>query len=116
MRLLATPRNHHHPELVAGSWLLFGSSETVGIELGEGWVNLSVPWTAVNYHLRNLELILEQGYEPQGIVWVMPDPNRVTVFDADPRLIGEVVPLRIERASVSTLYGELVLAGVEAAP
>ncbi|MBL9207083.1 MAG: tRNA (N6-isopentenyl adenosine(37)-C2)-methylthiotransferase MiaB [Opitutaceae bacterium] len=41
--------------------------------------------------------------------------NRVTVFDADPRLVGELVSLRIERASVSTLYGELVLAGVESA-
>jgi tRNA-2-methylthio-N6-dimethylallyladenosine synthase len=39
--------------------------------------------------------------------------NRVCVFDADPRLIGQLVPLRIERASVSTLYGQLVLAGVE---
>jgi tRNA-2-methylthio-N6-dimethylallyladenosine synthase len=38
--------------------------------------------------------------------------NRVCVFDAEPRLVGEIVPLRIERASVSTLYGELVLAGV----
>jgi tRNA-2-methylthio-N6-dimethylallyladenosine synthase len=38
--------------------------------------------------------------------------NRVCVFDADPRLIGQLVPLRIERASVSTLYGELELAGV----
>ena len=39
--------------------------------------------------------------------------NRVCIFDAHPRLIGQLVPLRIERASVSTLYGELVLAGVE---
>jgi tRNA-2-methylthio-N6-dimethylallyladenosine synthase len=38
--------------------------------------------------------------------------NRVCVFDAEPRLIGSLVPLRIERASVSTLYGELELAGV----
>ncbi|MEO6567117.1 MAG: tRNA (N6-isopentenyl adenosine(37)-C2)-methylthiotransferase MiaB [Opitutaceae bacterium] len=38
--------------------------------------------------------------------------NRVCVFDGDPRLIGQLIPLRIERASVSTLYGELVLAGV----
>jgi tRNA-2-methylthio-N6-dimethylallyladenosine synthase len=38
--------------------------------------------------------------------------NRVCVFDAEPRLIGQLIPLRIERASVSTLYGELVLAGV----
>src|SRR5687767_6807767 len=40
--------------------------------------------------------------------------NRVCVFDAEPRLIGQLVPLRIERATVSTLYGELVLAGVGA--
>ena len=39
--------------------------------------------------------------------------NRVCVFDAEPRLVGSLVPLRIERASVSTLYGQLVLAGVE---
>ena len=38
--------------------------------------------------------------------------NRVCIFDADPRLIGTLVPLHITRASVSTLYGELVLAGV----
>ena len=38
--------------------------------------------------------------------------NRVCVFAADPRLIGSLVPLQITRASVSTLYGELVLAGV----
>jgi tRNA-2-methylthio-N6-dimethylallyladenosine synthase len=36
--------------------------------------------------------------------------NRVTVFDAHPRLVGTLAPLRIERASVSTLYGELALA------
>lgn len=40
--------------------------------------------------------------------------NRVTIFDADPRLVGQLVPLRIERASVSTLYGSLVLRGLEA--
>jgi tRNA-2-methylthio-N6-dimethylallyladenosine synthase len=38
--------------------------------------------------------------------------NRVCIFDANPRLIGQLVPLKIERASVSTLYGELQLAGV----
>jgi tRNA-2-methylthio-N6-dimethylallyladenosine synthase len=36
----------------------------------------------------------------------------VCIFDANPRLIGQLVPLKIERASVSTLYGELQLAGV----
>jgi tRNA-2-methylthio-N6-dimethylallyladenosine synthase len=40
--------------------------------------------------------------------------NRVCVFDADPRLVGSLVPLKIERASVSTLYGSLVLTGLEA--
>ena len=40
--------------------------------------------------------------------------NRVAIFDADPRLIGSLVPLKIDRATVSTLYGELVLAGVSA--
>jgi tRNA-2-methylthio-N6-dimethylallyladenosine synthase len=39
--------------------------------------------------------------------------NRVCVFEAEPRLIGSLVPLKIERATVSTLYGELALAGVE---
>jgi tRNA-2-methylthio-N6-dimethylallyladenosine synthase len=39
--------------------------------------------------------------------------NRVCIFDAHPRLIGTLVPLKIERASVSTLYGSLVLGGVE---
>ncbi|MFM1850635.1 MAG: hypothetical protein RIS54_319 [Verrucomicrobiota bacterium] len=39
--------------------------------------------------------------------------NRVCVFDADPRLVGQLVPLQIERATVSTLYGSLVLSGVE---
>ncbi len=38
--------------------------------------------------------------------------NRVCIFDAQPRLIGSLVPLRITRASVSTLYGELVLSEV----
>jgi len=38
--------------------------------------------------------------------------NRVCVFEADPRLIGQIVPLKIERSTVSTLYGQLVLAGV----
>ncbi len=38
--------------------------------------------------------------------------NRVAVFEADPRLAGQLVPMRVERATVSTLYGELVLAGV----
>ncbi|MGH7955899.1 MAG: tRNA (N6-isopentenyl adenosine(37)-C2)-methylthiotransferase MiaB, partial [Opitutaceae bacterium] len=38
--------------------------------------------------------------------------NRVCVFDAEPRLVGQLVPLKIGRATVSTLYGGLVWAGV----
>lgn len=34
--------------------------------------------------------------------------NRVCVFDADPKLVGQLIPLRIDRATVSTLYGTLV--------
>jgi tRNA-2-methylthio-N6-dimethylallyladenosine synthase len=36
--------------------------------------------------------------------------NRVAIFEAQPRLVGQLVPLKIERATVSSLYGELVLA------
>jgi tRNA-2-methylthio-N6-dimethylallyladenosine synthase len=34
--------------------------------------------------------------------------NRVVVLEAAPRLVGSLVPVEISRASVSTLYGELV--------
>ncbi|MGH7994845.1 MAG: tRNA (N6-isopentenyl adenosine(37)-C2)-methylthiotransferase MiaB [Opitutaceae bacterium] len=37
--------------------------------------------------------------------------NRVAVFEAAPRLVGELAPVRIVRSSVSTLYGEIVPAG-----
>jgi len=94
MRLLDLPHGLAWPDLslIDSSWLLFGTSETHGISLGLGWINLSVPWTAPNYHLRNLELILEQGSRPQGIVWVMPDPDRVTVFDQEDRILHWGVP------------------------
>jgi tRNA-2-methylthio-N6-dimethylallyladenosine synthase len=39
--------------------------------------------------------------------------NRVAIFEADARLIGQRVPLRIERHTVSSLYGELVLSEVD---
>lgn len=88
MRLLELPPRLAWPDLtdIDSSWLLFGTSESVGIDLASGWKNLSVPWTAPNYHLRNLELILAAGHGPQGVVWLMPDPNRVTVFDQDDRI------------------------------
>jgi tRNA-2-methylthio-N6-dimethylallyladenosine synthase len=39
--------------------------------------------------------------------------NRVVILDADPRLVGELVDVQVTRASVSTLYGDIVLEGVE---
>lgn len=38
--------------------------------------------------------------------------NRIVHFDADERLVGELVPVKIERASTAVLYGRLSLAGV----
>ena len=96
MRLLELPPRLTWPDLtdIDTSWLLFGTSESVGIDLGSGWKNLSVPWTAPNYHLRNLELIVADGAKPQGVVWLMPDPNRVTVFDQDDGIAHWGVPDR----------------------
>lgn len=39
--------------------------------------------------------------------------NRIVVFEGDPRHIGELLDVRIERAGAFTLYGTPVLAGVE---
>ena len=60
-----------------------------------------------------VEEVLVEGPDKSGAHFTgRTRGNRVCIFDADPRLVGQLVPLRIERASVSTLYGELVLAGV----
>ena len=44
--------------------------------------------------------------------------NRAAVFEAEPRLVGSLVPVEVARASVSTLYGDLVAAdaGLQTAP
>ncbi len=61
-----------------------------------------------------VEEVLVEGPDKSGARFTgRTRGNRVCVFDADPRLIGQLVPLKITRASVSTLYGELVLAGVQ---
>jgi tRNA-2-methylthio-N6-dimethylallyladenosine synthase len=60
-----------------------------------------------------VEEVLVEGPDKTGKRYTGRTPgNRVCIFDASPRLIGQLVPLRITRASVSTLYGELVLAEV----
>ncbi|MEM7791680.1 MAG: tRNA (N6-isopentenyl adenosine(37)-C2)-methylthiotransferase MiaB [Verrucomicrobiota bacterium] len=38
---------------------------------------------------------------------------RKVIIDANDRLVGEIVPVRFDRATASTLFGELVLEGVE---
>ncbi|MEY3773255.1 MAG: hypothetical protein RLZZ129_35 [Verrucomicrobiota bacterium] len=64
--------------------------------------------------LGTVEEVLVEGPDKTGQKFTgRTRGNRVCVFAADPRLVGELVPLKIERASVSTLYGSLVLKGVE---
>jgi len=58
-----------------------------------------------------VEEVLVEGTDKSGARFTgRTRGNRVCVFEADPRLIGQLVPLKIDRATVSTLYGELVLA------
>ncbi len=59
--------------------------------------------------------VLLEGPDKTGAHFTGRTPgNRVVIVDADPRLVGEVVQVKINRATVSTLYGDLVLEGVEA--
>lgn len=61
----------------------------------------------------SVEEVLVEGCDKSGQRFTgRTRGNRVCVFDADPRLVGQLVPLKIERATVSTLYGQLVLAEV----
>ena len=55
-----------------------------------------------------VEQVLVEGPDKTGARYTGRTPgNRVCIFDANPRLIGQIVPLRISRATVSTLYGDL---------
>jgi tRNA-2-methylthio-N6-dimethylallyladenosine synthase len=61
------------------------------------------------------EEVLIEGPSKRGELFVgRTRGNRVVHFDADERMIGEIAPVKIERATISSLYGDLVLAGVEA--
>jgi tRNA-2-methylthio-N6-dimethylallyladenosine synthase len=56
--------------------------------------------------------VLVEGPDKTGLRYMgRTRGNRATVFEAAPRLVGSLVPVEITRASVSTLYGHLVLAG-----
>ena len=39
--------------------------------------------------------------------------NSVVIVKATPRLVGQLVPVRFSRVTANTLYGDLVLEGVE---
>jgi tRNA-2-methylthio-N6-dimethylallyladenosine synthase len=57
--------------------------------------------------------VLVEGLDKKGLKFMgRTRGNRIVHFDADPRLAGELVPVKIERASTAVLYGSLQLAGV----
>jgi tRNA-2-methylthio-N6-dimethylallyladenosine synthase len=58
--------------------------------------------------------VLVEGRDKKGLRYTgRTRGNRVVHFAASDRLIGQLVPVRIERASTAVLYGELALSGVE---
>jgi tRNA-2-methylthio-N6-dimethylallyladenosine synthase len=58
--------------------------------------------------------VLVEGLDKKGLRYTgRTRGNRVVHFDANERLVGELVPVKIERASTAVLYGELALNGVE---
>ncbi len=60
-----------------------------------------------------VQSVLIEGPDKTGAHFTGRTPgNRVVILDADPRLVGEVVDVTIQRATISTLYGEMVLSGV----
>jgi tRNA-2-methylthio-N6-dimethylallyladenosine synthase len=57
--------------------------------------------------------VLVEGPDRKGLGFMgRTRGNRIVHFAADPRLIGELVPVRINRVSTAVLYGELLVAGV----
>ena len=57
--------------------------------------------------------VLVEGPDKRGLRYTgRTRGNRVVHFTAHERLIGELVPVKIERVSTAVLYGELALAGV----
>lgn len=61
------------------------------------------------------EQVLVEGPAKKGDKYVGHTRGwRNAIFDANPRLVGQLVDLKINRATASTVYGDLVLAGVDA--
>jgi tRNA-2-methylthio-N6-dimethylallyladenosine synthase len=58
--------------------------------------------------------VLVEGPDKKGLGYMgRTRGNRIVHFAANERLIGALVPVKIERASTAVLYGLLTLAGVE---
>ena len=58
--------------------------------------------------------VLVEGPDKKGMRYTgRTRGNRIVHFAANERLVGELVPVRIERVSTAVLYGELALQGVE---
>ncbi len=58
--------------------------------------------------------VLVEGPDKKGVQFMgRTRGNRIVHFAADPRLVGELVPVKIERVSTAVLYGSLALARVE---
>ncbi len=57
--------------------------------------------------------VLVEGPDKKGLRYTgRTRGNRVVHFDANERLVGELVPVKIERVTTAVLYGSLVLTGV----
>jgi len=62
----------------------------------------------------SVQEVLLEGPDKKGLHFTgRTRGNRVVIIDADPRLVGQLVDVKVSRATISTLYGELVLSGVE---
>ncbi|MFI5335700.1 MAG: tRNA (N6-isopentenyl adenosine(37)-C2)-methylthiotransferase MiaB [Opitutales bacterium] len=58
--------------------------------------------------------VLVEGADKKGLGFMgRTRGNRIVHFAATERLVGELVPVKIERASTAVLYGEVALSGVD---
>ena len=54
--------------------------------------------------------VLVEGPDKKGLRYTgRTRGNRIVHFDANERLVGELVPVKIERFTTAVLYGSLVL-------
>lgn len=62
-----------------------------------------------------IEKVLVEGpaRKGEGMFMGRNPGNRKVIFPGSPRLVGEIVPVRVREATVSTLLGDLVLSGVD---